>query len=96
MGRSVTFSGLLNALDGVRSQEGRILMMTTNHREKLDPALLRPGRADMATIEQQQAFANELPEFKINMAKLQGHFLKFRDDLSGAISNAKSLLDIEY
>ena len=47
MNRSVTFSGLLNALDGVRSQEGRILMMTTNHREKRDPALLRPGRADV-------------------------------------------------
>jgi mitochondrial chaperone BCS1 len=43
----ITFSGLLNALDGVRSQEGRILIMTTNHREKLDAALLRPGRADM-------------------------------------------------
>ena len=118
MGRSVTFSGLLNALDGVRSQEGRILMMTTNHREKLDPALLRPGRADMhvelnlasekqmkglfskffpeATDTEMQAFANELPEFKINMAKLQGHFLKYRDDLHGAIANAKSLLDIEY
>jgi len=118
MGRSVTFSGLLNALDGVRSQEGRILMMTTNHREKLDPALLRPGRADMhvelnlasekqmkglfskffpeATDAEMQAFANELPEFKINMAKLQGHFLKYRDDLHGAIANAKSLLDIEY
>lgn len=46
-GRRVSFSGLLNALDGVRSQEGRILFMTTNHREKLDPALLRPGRADV-------------------------------------------------
>lgn len=45
--RRVTFSGLLNALDGIRSQEGRILFMTTNHREKLDPALLRPGRCDM-------------------------------------------------
>ena len=44
--RHVTFSGLLNALDGVRSQEGRILFMTTNHIEKLDPALLRPGRTD--------------------------------------------------
>ena len=41
-----SFSGLLNALDGVRSQEGRILIMTTNHKEKLDAALLRPGRAD--------------------------------------------------
>ena len=46
-GRHVSFSGLLNALDGVRSQEGRILFMTTNHREKLDPALMRPGRADV-------------------------------------------------
>ena len=46
-GGRVSFSGLLNALDGVRSQEGRISFMTTNHREKLDPALLRPGRADV-------------------------------------------------
>lgn len=42
----VTFSGLLNALDGVASAEGRILFMTTNHPEKLDPALIRPGRVD--------------------------------------------------
>ena len=41
--RRVSFSGLLNALDGVRSQEGRILFMSTNHIEKLDPALLGPG-----------------------------------------------------
>jgi len=46
-GRQVSFSGLLNALDGVRSQEGRILVMSTNHRERLDPALIRPGRCDM-------------------------------------------------
>ena len=45
--RGVSFSGLLNALDGVRSQEGRILFMTTNHRERLDPALIRPGRCDL-------------------------------------------------
>lgn len=41
-----SFSGLLNAIDGVLAQEGRILIMTTNHREKLDPALIRPGRCD--------------------------------------------------
>jgi chaperone BCS1 len=45
--RDLSFSGFLNALDGVRSQEGQILFMTTNHREKLDPALLRPGRTDV-------------------------------------------------
>ncbi len=46
----MTFSGFLNALDGVRSQEGQIIFMTTNHREKLDPALLRPGRADVHVL----------------------------------------------
>lgn len=44
----VSFSGLLNALDGVAAQEGRIVVLTTNHRERLDPALVRPGRIDLA------------------------------------------------
>jgi len=44
---SVSFSGLLNAIDGVASHEGRILIMTTNHRERLDSALIRPGRVDI-------------------------------------------------
>jgi mitochondrial chaperone BCS1 len=44
---SVTFSGLLNALDGVASSEERIIFMTTNHIERLDPALIRPGRVDL-------------------------------------------------
>lgn len=43
----VTFSGLLNALDGVASAEGRIVFMTTNHIDLLDPALIRPGRVDL-------------------------------------------------
>jgi len=42
----VSFSGLLNALDGVASQDGRILFITTNKPEVLDPALMRPGRID--------------------------------------------------
>ncbi|KAI0426095.1 P-loop containing nucleoside triphosphate hydrolase protein [Xylaria sp. FL1042] len=44
--KGLTLSSLLNALDGVSSQEGRILIMTTNHIEKLDEALIRPGRID--------------------------------------------------
>jgi len=44
--KGVTMSGLLNTLDGVASQEGRVLVMTTNHIEKLDEALIRPGRVD--------------------------------------------------
>ncbi|KAK9387781.1 BCS1 N terminal-domain-containing protein [Lipomyces mesembrius] len=46
----VTFSGLLNALDGVTSSEERIIFMTTNHPEKLDPALIRPGRVDVREL----------------------------------------------
>lgn len=42
----VSTSGLLNALDGILAPQGRLLIMTTNHYEKLDPALVRPGRAD--------------------------------------------------
>eukprot|EP00347_Sterkiella_histriomuscorum_P005490 403356416 len=115
--QGITFSGLLNALDGIRSQEGRVLIMTTNHRERLDPALLRPGRADLhfelnyasenqmknllkkfypdATDRQAQDFADQLPEFKLSMAKLQGHFLKYRDNLDEAIGQAKLLLEID-
>lgn len=44
---SVTLSGLLNALDGVGAQEGRILITTTNKYRVLDPALVRPGRLDV-------------------------------------------------
>lgn len=46
----LTFSGLLNAIDGVASTEGRLVIMTTNHIERLDPALIRPGRADMKLL----------------------------------------------
>jgi chaperone BCS1 len=42
----VTFSGLLNSIDGVAAGEGRLLFATTNHIEQLDPALIRPGRID--------------------------------------------------
>merc|ERR1719171_2330368 len=43
----VSFSGLLNALDGVVATEERIIFMTTNHFQKLPRALVRPGRVDM-------------------------------------------------
>ncbi len=42
----VTLSGLLNVLDGFHAPENVVFVMTTNHIEALDPALLRPGRID--------------------------------------------------
>ena len=41
---NVTLSGVLNAIDGVESTESQIMIMTTNFKEHLDPALIRPGR----------------------------------------------------
>ncbi len=43
----ITLSGLLNALDGIGAQQGRILFATTNDYAALDPALCRPGRLDL-------------------------------------------------
>jgi len=46
----ISFAGLLNALDGLTTPHGQIVFMTTNHREKLDPALIRPGRCDTEVL----------------------------------------------
>lgn len=43
----LNLSHLLNILDGVLETPGRIIIMTTNHIEHIDPALKRPGRFDL-------------------------------------------------
>ncbi|KAK4670414.1 uncharacterized protein QC763_211510 [Podospora pseudopauciseta] len=55
--KGISLSGLLNAIDGVASHEGRVLIMTTNKPETLDEALIRPGRVDL-----QIAFTNATRE----------------------------------
>lgn len=41
------FGSMINALDGILSGEGRIIVMTTNHIEKFSPTFTRPGRIDL-------------------------------------------------
>lgn len=82
----VTLSGLLNVLDGILTPHGSMFLMTTNHVEKLDPALIRPGRVDLqlhigtATHQQKKILYNRiigpgaLPaeyEKEMSMAELQ-------------------------
>jgi len=43
----LTLGEVLTVLDGILEIPGRLLIMTTNHPEVLDPALLRPGRIDI-------------------------------------------------
>lgn len=45
---SIKLDDLLNLWDGIRENTGRIMIITTNHYDKLDPALIRPGRIDIA------------------------------------------------
>jgi chaperone BCS1 len=72
----LSLSGLLNILDGVASQEGRVLIMTTNHVEKLDKALIRPGRVDMIVKFDKADRGMTAAIFKAIYARLEG------DDLS--------------
>lgn len=65
----ITFSGLLNALDGVMAPHGRVVFMSTNHPARLDPALIRPGRVDLRV---------EFPNADRTQARQM--FLRFFDD----------------
>lgn len=64
--KGVTLSGLLNCLDGITTPDGVIIIMTTNHPETMDKALLRPGRVDLrldfkvATREQLETMGERL------------------------------------
>lgn len=60
--RTVTLSTLLNLLDGIIEHPGRIIIMTSNHYDKLDPALVRPGRIDLE-IEMKNASSELIDEF---------------------------------
>lgn len=57
--KSTSVAAMLNALDGVWTPHGLVTVMTTNHRESLDPALLRPGRVafdeEFSTLDLEQA-----------------------------------------
>ncbi|KKA28901.1 hypothetical protein TD95_004490 [Thielaviopsis punctulata] len=88
----LSLSGLLNILDGVASNEGRLLIMTTNHLEKLDSALIRPGRVDMAV-----EFG--LADTSICKALFQAIFSSFADDdplysPGGDVAKSKAITEV--
>ena len=43
----ITLDDILNLWDGIREMPGRIMVVSTNHYDELDPALVRPGRIDI-------------------------------------------------
>lgn len=72
----ITLSGLLNVLDGALSPDGRVIIMTTNHPERLDPALLRPGRVDYRL----EIGPMKAPEFKAMFTRFYGVDLNGQGD----------------
>lgn len=44
--KNISFSGFLNVIDGLCKVNQLVIFMTTNHPDRLDPALMRPGRVD--------------------------------------------------
>jgi mitochondrial chaperone BCS1 len=92
----VTLSGLLNSLDGLKVPHGLLFFLTTNHMEKLDPALVRPGRVDFkmefkhATKEQKEEYfkkfldapvPGDLANKKVTMAEVQQRAIQIRNEI---------------
>ena len=69
----VSYSGFINALDGVASHEGSVVFLTTNHPDRIDEAAIRSGRVD---------FRMELGP--CDSDQLERMFLKFFDDADAA------------
>jgi chaperone BCS1 len=82
---SLSFSGLLNILDGISSVQGILTIFTTNHFDKIDPALLRPGRADLK-LEIQTPEGKEIKRYL--------EFI-FNSKIDGEIATDKTPAEIE-
>lgn len=81
-GTGISLSGLLNAIDGVATHEGRVLIMTTNHPDKLDAALVRPGRVDRK-VEFQLALKDQVSELFVRMYKASDQVPEYELKLEG-------------
>ena len=72
LNNSICLSDILNLIDGIRETPGRILIITSNYYNKLDKALVRPGRIDI-TLNMENAS-------KQTISKMYNHF--YKKDLS--------------
>ena len=73
----ITLSYILNVIDGIKETPGRILIITSNNYESLDPALIRPGRIDL-TLEMKNASIKIIKE-------MYNHF--YKDNIPDNILN---------
>ena len=84
----ITLSFILNIIDGIRETPGRILIITSNNYESLDPALIRPGRIDM-TLEMKNATIDTIKEMFYHYYKKEFPFNYLNKMRDYVISPAK-------
>ena len=72
--KQLTLAGILEVLDGVMEMDGRMLVITTNYPERLDSALIRPGRIDVKL--------NFRRCTNLCLVQMYEHFFKDRDSSS--------------
>lgn len=95
VGKSISFSGLLNAIDGIAAGSGRIIIMTTNNIERLDSALIRRGRIDICELidipdENQLIKLWEIFESKIKLSEfVEMHIGKNMSDAQNTLLEEK-------
>ena len=81
----LSYSGFINALDGVAAHEGSVVFLTTNHPELIDDAAIRSGRVD----------------FRLELGLCDRHqlywmFRKFFDDAELAARFSENLAEGTY
>jgi len=99
----VTMQGLLNCMDGFNNPEGAILILTTNHPDKLDEAILRSGRIDLkielTSLDKYQAckmYESFFPDedFEIIWEKIKMHKIQPCSFQEFLFNNRKNVNDI--
>ncbi|XLS61333.1 hypothetical protein HN51_015561 [Arachis hypogaea] len=90
-GTNVSLSGLLNFIDGLWSScgEERIVICTTNDKERLDPALLRPGRMDLH-IHMSYCSFTAFKTLASNYLRIQNHHHPMFDDIQGLLDKVNA------
>ena len=92
----ITASDLLNFIDGIIASQGRLLVMTTNHPRRLDPALVRAGRVDKrwafdyAQRPELEAFYNAAQAQGLACMPMEDFFLML--PVQATIADAQALL----
>lgn len=92
----ITLDDILNLWDGIRETPGRILIISSNHYDKLDPALIRPGRIDIthelsnashATIEEMYLHLFNEKIDKTKLLKVKDYFYSPAELINIYVSN---------